>query len=249
MPERMPRYDVRNDGVGPYAVFYCDYCNREYRSTPDVGGVIAQDLGRKALGGFLRGVPLVGGAVADGVVGQDPRYTYSLAPQQLQSAWKQVEEQFHECPTCKRIVCNADFDGQTGYCVEDTPRRAQIAQAQGEQAAGVIKGFAEVFGLGDAVRKASEGAKKAMENSARCPNDGTMAPAGTKFCPNCGTAMVQPQPATTKCPNCGTEAAGKFCPECGTKMPEPAASTGVCPNCGTEAKGSKFCPNCGTKMP
>jgi len=28
-PSRMPRYDVRNDGVGPYAVFYCDKCDRE----------------------------------------------------------------------------------------------------------------------------------------------------------------------------------------------------------------------------
>jgi hypothetical protein len=25
---RMPRYDVRNDGAGPYAVFYCDACER-----------------------------------------------------------------------------------------------------------------------------------------------------------------------------------------------------------------------------
>ena len=34
----MPRYDVRNDGIGPYAVFYCDICSREFRSQPDVTG-------------------------------------------------------------------------------------------------------------------------------------------------------------------------------------------------------------------
>ncbi len=251
MSDRMPRYEVRNDGVGPYAVFYCDIDNRDYRSTPDVGGAIAQDVGRKALGGFLRNVPIVGGAVADGVVGQDPRYTYSLTPQQLQAAWAQVKDQFHECPTCKRIVCIADFDAQAGVCVEDSPRRGQIAQAQAEQAAGVVKGFAEAFGLGDAVKKATDAAKKAAQNSARCPNDGTLAPAGTKFCPNCGTAMVQPQPpASTKCPQCGTETNGaKFCPNCGTKQPEPAAApAGVCPKCGTQANGAKFCPNCGNKL-
>ena len=47
MPDRMPRYDVRNDGVGPYAAFYCDKCNREYRSQPDVGNTIAKDVGRR----------------------------------------------------------------------------------------------------------------------------------------------------------------------------------------------------------
>ena len=41
----MPRYEVHNDGIGPYAIFYCDKCSREYRSQPDVGGTIAQDIG------------------------------------------------------------------------------------------------------------------------------------------------------------------------------------------------------------
>jgi hypothetical protein len=94
MAERLPRYDVRNDGVGPYAVFYCERDDREYRSTPDVGGAIAQDVGRKALGGFLRNVPIVGGAVADNVAGQDPRYVYTLTPQQLQAAWGQVKNKW-----------------------------------------------------------------------------------------------------------------------------------------------------------
>ena len=69
-PSRMPRYDVRNDGAGPYAAFYCDKCDREYRSQPDVGATIAKDVGRSAVGGFLRRIPLVGDAVADNVVGE-----------------------------------------------------------------------------------------------------------------------------------------------------------------------------------
>lgn len=249
MSDRMPRYDVRNDGVGPYAVFYCDYCDREYRSSPDIGGAIAQDIGKKALGGFLRNVPLVGGAVADGVVGQDPRYVYSLTPDQLQAHWKQLKDKFFECPTCRRLVCINDWDSQSGYCSEDSPRRAQIAQSQGEQAAGVIKGFADVFGLGDAVKQATEAAKKAAQETARCPKDGTLAAAGTRFCPNCGSPMIQPQVALSgRCPNCGTEATAKFCPNCGTKMPEASPASTKCGRCGTETHGAKFCPNCGNKM-
>jgi double zinc ribbon protein len=248
MAGRMPRYDVRNDGVGPYAVFYCDKCNREYRSQPDVGGTIATDIGRQAVGGFLRNIPLVGGAVADNVAGQDPRYTYTLTPQQLQAAYKQVADVFHECPTCKQIVCQSDWDMQSGYCVDDSPRKNEIAEAQAEQAGKMLKGFASAFGLGDAVNKAADAAKKAASNMARCPKDNTLAPAGTKFCPECGTAMIQPVAALAKCPNCGADTHGaKFCPECGTKIESVAAAATNCKNCGAELKGAKFCPECGAK--
>lgn len=243
MPTRMPRYEVRNDGAGPYAVFYCDKCNREFRSTPDIGATVAKDIGRSALGGLLRNVPLVG-SVADRTV-EDQRYVTHMTPQQLEAAWKQVEPRFHECPTCQMVVCPSDWDAQSGYCTEDSPRREQLAQAQAEQAAGVLKGFASAFGLGEVVRGAAQAAQTASSNLARCPTDGTVAPAGTKFCPNCGSPMTQPQAQT--CPKCGTNAAGaKFCPNCGAKIEQAAAS--VCPNCGKETKGAKFCPECGTKV-
>ncbi len=243
MPTRMPRYEVRNDGAGPYAVFYCDKCEREFRSTPDIGATVAKDIGRNALGGLLRNVPLVG-SVADRAM-EDQRYVYTLTPQQLEAAWRQVEPNFHECPTCKMIVCPSDWDAQSGYCTEDSPRREQIAQAQAEQAAGVLKGFASAFGLGEVVRSAAQAAQAASSNVARCPKDGTVAPAGTKFCPNCGSAMTQPQ--AQACPKCGTNVAdAKFCPNCGAKIEQAAPS--VCPNCGKETKGAKFCPECGTKV-
>ena len=71
---RMPRYDVRNDGAGPYVVFYCDKCNREFRSHPDLGRTVTQDILGKSAGGLLRGIPIIGHAVAD-KVSDDPRYT------------------------------------------------------------------------------------------------------------------------------------------------------------------------------
>lgn len=243
---RMPNYDVRNDGIGPYAVFYCERCSREYRSQPNVGGTIAKDIGRDALGGALRGIPLFGRAVADNVVGEDPRYITHLTPEQLEDAWKQVQANFRECPTCKLIVCLSDWDSQSGYCNEDSPRKEMIAEAEGQQAGAAIKGFANAFGLGGFMAQASEAVKTASTNVARCPKDGTVAAAGTKFCPQCGSPMTQP--ATDVCPGCGADAKGaKFCPQCGAKIERAPAST-KCPNCGTETAGARFCPECGTKM-
>lgn len=252
-PSRMPHYEVRNDGMGPYAIFYCECCNREFRSLPDVKNTVAQDLGRRTVGDLLRRVPLVGGALAENVAGEDPRYVYSLTADQLQAAWNQVKDRFRECPTCAKVVCISDFDERTGFCNEDSPRVNEINEAQGEQAGAAIKGFANAFGLGDAfsqigqaAKQAGQAAQQASQNMARCPNDGTLAAAGTKFCPECGTPMVQPTAAV--CPSCGQETHGaKFCPNCGAKVEKPAP-TGVCPSCGAQTNGAKFCPECGTKQ-
>jgi hypothetical protein len=240
----MPSYDVRNDGIGPYAVFYCEACNREYRSQPEVAATIAQDVGRKALGGLIRNVPMVGRTLANNMTGPDPRYSTNLTPQQLEKAWAQVRDRFRECPTCLQVLCLSDWDESSGYCNEDTPRRQEIAEAQAEQAGVMLKGFANALGIGGVIKEATSAVKQATTTMARCPNDGTVAAAGTKFCPECGGPMTQP--ATDACAKCGTATHGaKFCPECGAKVER--APT-VCPECGTEGKGAKFCPECGTKM-
>lgn len=248
-PSRMPRYDVRNDGIGPYAVFYCEVCDREYRSQPDTTATIAKDVGRSAVGGLLRNIPLVGGAVATSVQREDPRYTYSLTPQQLEKAWLQVRDRFRECPTCLRIACLSDWDETAGYCREDSPRREEIAEAQAEQAGAALRGLASAFGLGQVIKQATDAAQQAAQQAAqpmaRCPKDGTLAPPGTKFCTECGGPMVQP--SFEVCPACGAEVgSAKFCPECGAKIVRTPA--GTCPSCGAETKGAKFCPECGTKL-
>ena len=197
MSERMPNYDVRNDGIGPYAVFYCEKCNREYRSKPNVANTLAKDIGRDAIGGALRGIPLFGRAIADNVTGEDPRYISHMTPQQVDEAWGQVKENFRKCPTCLLWCCLSDFDVRAGFCNDDSPRKGEIAEAEATQAAGVVKGFAAAFGLTDVVKSVGEAAKRAAESTARCPKDGTLAAAGTKFCPECGAAMIQP--AAAKC--------------------------------------------------
>lgn len=46
----MPRYDISNDGMGPYAAFYCDRDERRYRSNPSIGTTIKESVQRGALG-------------------------------------------------------------------------------------------------------------------------------------------------------------------------------------------------------
>ena len=78
----------------------------------------------------------------------------------------------------------------------------------------------------------------------QCAKCGTTAPAGTKFCPECGSPMTAP--AAGVCAKCGAALlpGAKFCPECGTKVGAP-----TCPACGKEVPaGTKFCPECGQKI-
>jgi ribosomal protein L32 len=325
----MPQSAVRNDGAGPYAVFVCEKCRREFRSQPakpdnaqlrslgegTVGGLLhnipvvgdalatsattaidaaAQNLqsqGADLLGGLLHNIPVVGDALASSVAATDPRRAQMLTPAQLNAAWQEVQVNFRECPTCRQIVCAADFDDASGYCRDHRPGAAPGAQpagygqaapygqpdnsygqsnaygqtasygqpdnSYGQPAAyggAVAAGGAAAYGGASSAAPAPAPTPPAAGDAAamaRCPNDGTLAPAGTKFCPNCGTAMVPPKPAVVAgvCPNCGTETKGaKFCPNCGTKQEPPAPAPSVCPNCGTETKGARFCPNCGTKV-
>jgi hypothetical protein len=189
---RMPRYDIRNDGMGPYGVFYCDCCNREFRSQPDVGGAVVQDPGRKVAGACCAKYPCLAMRWRITWLGKIPAYSMRLAPALFDSAWKQVQVNFRECPTCKQIVCLSDFDTQSGFCQEDSPRKNEMAEAKGEQTGAAIKGLASAFGLGDVmknVQQAAKTAQNAASQAARCPNDGTLAAPGTKFCPECGTKV------------------------------------------------------------
>jgi len=76
----------------------------------------------------------------------------------------------------------------------------------------------------------------------KCAQCGTENPATSKFCANCGTAIV----IGSKCPKCGNlnDASAKFCANCGTAM----NAAKKCPNCKADIPaGSKFCPACGKK--
>ncbi len=57
-PSRMPRYDVRNDGIGPYAVFYCETCVTESTAASPLLVLPSQGIwGGRPLGGFCAECP------------------------------------------------------------------------------------------------------------------------------------------------------------------------------------------------
>ena len=216
-PTRMTRYTISNEGTGPYAAFTCDRCNREYRSTPSITAAVKQNVTRSAFGGFLRNIPVVGDAVAQQVEG-DP-YRSTMSAQELATAWGQVVQYFRECPTCHEIVCVPDFDEVTGFCDDDSPRKAEIEAAQAQQAAAAFKGVADVFGLGGAIQRSMANAAaqaypaQASVGAVACANCGTALAPGARFCASCGTPVAQ----KSACAGCGAElaAGARFCASCG----------------------------------
>lgn len=95
--------------------------------------------------------------------------------------------------------------------------------AGGAAAAGVGVGAGMGMGaaMAGAVRDAFSGAGSGQQQAPTqtCPNCGFAAPAGAKFCPNCGQSL-QPAASTVACPKCGTQnpAGAKFCTNCGTGL-------------------------------
>ncbi len=222
-PTRMTRYSISNGGTGPYATFYCDRCNREYRSTPAIATAVKDTVTRSAFGGFLRNIPVVGGSMANQVEGD--AYRSKMSAQELATAWGQVRQYFRECPTCHEIMCVPDFDEVTGFCDDDSPRKAEIEAAKAQQAIATMQGVANAFGIGDAIQRNLAGATAASgtgtpasaapaaQASAACGNCGAPLAAGARFCATCGTAVAQP----SVCPGCGTPlvAGARFCASCG----------------------------------
>ncbi len=146
-----------------------------------------------------------------------------MTDQELATAWGQVVQYFRECPTCHEIVCVPDFDEVTGFCDDDSPRRADIQAARAQQAAATLKGVADAFGIGGAIQRGM--ANAAAQAPATQP---TGAPAAaTAACGSCGTALAP---------------GARFCASCGT----PVAQVSVCAGCGTQlAVGARFCASCG----
>src|SRR5512136_1146440 len=64
-PSRMPQYTVHNDDAGPYAVFVCEKCRREFRSQPaKPDNPQLKALGEQTVGGLLHNIPVVGDTLA-----------------------------------------------------------------------------------------------------------------------------------------------------------------------------------------
>ena len=220
---RKAPYSVYNDGTGPYAIFTCESCGRDYRAQPVLVEEVKETVAKSAFGGLLRNIPLVGNAAANQV--DNDRYRNTLTNDELEKAWAEVKVNFAECQSCRKIVCIPDFDMASGFCKEDSPRseelQARDAQQAGAAAASFFGGIANAFGIPDAMKAA------AAQQAAGVAPGGAPATAPAAACGSCGGALA---------------AGAKFCANCGTPVPSKAFCTG----CGKElAPGAKFCANCG----
>jgi hypothetical protein len=232
-PTRKAPYSVYNDGTGPYAMFTCESCGRDYRAQPVLVEEVKEQITKSAFGGLLRNIPVVGNAAANHV--ENDRYRNTLTNDELEKAWAEVKVNFAECQSCRRIVCIPDFDVASGFCKEDSPRSEELqqrdAQQAGAAAASFFGGIANAFGIPDAM-KAAAAQQQAQQAAGVVPGGAPAAPAGA------------PAAAGAGCGSCGgaLAAGAKFCASCGTPVPQKAFCTG----CGKEmAPGAKFCANCG----
>lgn len=133
---------------------------------------------------------------------------------------------------------------QAGQAMVDASKNPSGVAGVG---AGLGVGLGAGAGMGYAFSNQLSGI--AQQQGRNCPKCGSIVPATSNFCPNCGANMQQA--TTVPCPKCGTQvpAGSKFCPNCGASMAQEQSSARKCSNCGTEVSGNvKFCPNCGSKV-
>lgn len=117
---------------------------------------------------------------------------------------------------------------QTAQAIRDAANNPGGAGDLAGAGVGVGAGFGMGQAMGQAMRDAfappdqgespANPAVGAAPATITCPNCQATIPAGSKFCPNCGTALGAT--ATVTCPKCGTENAvgSKFCSNCGTAL-------------------------------
>ena len=158
---------------------------------------------------------------------------------------EQVNEQFTNLglTLSNLVIENISFPEQVEKAIDtqssmgvlknsmDTYTKFKAAEAIGDAAknpgmAGMGAQLGTGMALGEIVKETIKSSTSAKEEK---PAEAA-APAGKKFCPECGAAN------TPK---------AKFCAECGKKL----AAENVCPECGEKlAPNAKFCGNCGKKL-
>jgi hypothetical protein len=179
MATKMARNEIRNDGAGPYAVFYCDICSKEFRSNPDVASEVKKGVGQGLMKGLLRSIPVVGYDVA-GAVGSATGKA-EMNAKQLERAWNQVSDNFHECGTCGKYVCDTDWNADTDTCT---------AHGGAQATRNCTQCGAQVTGGAKFCPNCGAKVEEPKPIATICPSCGTEAK-GAKFCPNCGAKMAE----------------------------------------------------------
>lgn len=242
-------YEDNSTDAGFQFTFYCDICNDGFKSsfieseTYSKGrGLRGLAQGAGVLGGLVGGrlgslshsLECGGNILSERFEGMSPDWQ-KAHEKAFEQAQTEAKQHYHRCHSCRKWVCDADFNEDEGLCVECAPRQEiYVAKAKAE---------AMKRNIDEASESATVWKGKIESKTTICPSCGKPAGAG-KFCNNCGASM-----ALNKCPSCGKENAQgvKFCNECGSPMSAPQKLK--CPGCGVElAPGTKFCGECGAKV-
>ncbi len=243
-------YEDNSTEAGFQFTFYCDCCGDGYKSsfveseTYKRGKslrVLSQGAG--VVGGLFGGalnnlgwsVQRGGDVLSERFEGQSPEWQkeHEKAFERTQN---EVQQHFHRCHSCRKWVCDSDFNEDEGLCVECAPRQEVfVAKARAD---------AMQRNIDEAAASATVWQGKVESKTTICPV--CQKPAGTgKFCNNCGASM-----ALKTCAQCGAKNAltVRFCNNCGASLMEAPKPT-TCPSCNAElAPGTKFCGECGAKV-
>ena len=270
-PSRMPQYTVRNDGAGPYAVFVCEKCRREFRSQPArPDNAQAKALGEQTVGGLLHNIPVVGDTLANTAT-----TAIDAAAQNLQSQGASLlGGLLHNIPVVGDTLASTVAAADPRHAQNLTP--AQLNQAwmevQGnfrecptcrqivcavdfDDASGFCRDHRP--GAAQGAPAGSTGYGQAAPYGQADNSYGQGSNAYGQAAPygqadnSYGQAAPYGQPAAYG----GAAAASGAAAYGGGQSATPAADTAAganmarCPNDGTLAPaGTKFCPNCGTAM-
>ena len=191
---RMPKFQEMRPTTGAYVAFYCENCSSSINSSPDVGGAIGTQLKNS----LLRQIPVVGWYLS-GTAQDIDRNAH----------WQQVQEQFGECASCKKVVCRGCYDARQQKCthcrVDDAAK--EVGQKVATAASGVAAGLgAMMAGIGGLAAMAFIDCPSCKAKTPRAPN-----------CQSCGAAIPEALYKGAKCSKCGSGLmpGAKFCPKCG----------------------------------
>ncbi len=140
--------------------------------------------------------------------------------------------------------------------------QAMVDAATNPGGAGSVAGLGVGLGAGMSMgygMMGQMGPQQYAGGSRPCVRCGALVPAGSRFCPACGSPQDAPVPppaaagGAVPCPKCGTPVAAgaKFCPNCGNPMaaPPPPPAPRACAKCQAPIPPNvKFCPNCGAPV-
>jgi hypothetical protein len=210
-------YEDNSTEAGFQFTFYCDLCNDGYKSE-----FVESNTHKKSglLRGLSRGIS-VGASLLGSHVGYNIERGADILSERFEGmspewhkeheaaferASNEAKSHFHRCESCRKWVCESDFNEEDGLCVECAPRQSvEVNRARAQKMRTDIRDKADntqVF-YGEIER-----------NTITCPECGKPAGQG-KFCNNCGASL-----SMLKCPRCGAKSPSgtRFCGECGNKL-------------------------------